>query len=185
MNRMKKTSHITPKRNRWPNLLAKVLGFEFDQYGCVVVTQKNFKRIVIDSHDNVLVIFYTDVRAYDTSVDFQENQEPKLPLKGLADSYNDRHSHVIIARCNVAENDVPVRVYHTPTIRYYPIHGKRSPIEYFGEKEDVNKYIDFIQNEGPQDSKLKPVSRRNTATVGDGQTKCDIKEQVHILEPEK
>ena len=68
-----------PKAKRWTNLLAKVLGPEFDQYGCVIVTQKNFKRIVIGSNDNVLVVFYTDVRAYDASVDFRKTRDRRSP----------------------------------------------------------------------------------------------------------
>lgn len=85
----------------------------------------------------------------------------------------------------MAENDVPVRIYHTPTIRFYPARGKLSPIEYFGEKEDVDQYITFIQNEGPEDPKLKPISRKNTPAAGEIQGTDDIKQDVHTLESKK
>lgn len=40
------------------NLLRRA---EKDEYGCVTVTEKNFKSVVTRSPDNVLVVFYTDV----------------------------------------------------------------------------------------------------------------------------
>ena len=112
----------------------------------------------------------------------QEHKEAPLPLKGLADSFSNRDSNVIIARCNVGENDVPVRVYHTPTIRFYPAHGKLVPLEYFGEKENVDQYIEFIERAGPKDSKLKPISRRSFGTASEIQEKKE--EGLETLEVE-
>ena len=112
----------------------------------------------------------------------QENKEPRLPLKGLADSFSNRDSHVIIARCNVEENDVPVRVYHTPTIRFYPAHGKLVPLEYFGEKENVDQYIEFIERAGPKDSKLRPISRRSSPSASELQGKKE--ERLETMEVE-
>jgi hypothetical protein len=174
----KKPTSITSKTKSWANAMAKVLRPAIDQYDCVTVTQKNFKRIVTRGHSNVLVVFYADVQVYHRLLlIFQENKEPKLPLKGLVDMYSNRDSHVIVARCNVAENDVPVRIYHVPTIQLYPADRKQSPVEYFGEMEDINQYVDFIQTQGPQDPRFKPVSRTGSPTASEVEGNKEMKEQ--------
>jgi len=97
----------------------------------------------------------------------QENSPPESVLKDLAAKYSNRDSHVTIATCNVANNDVPVPIYSVPTIKLYPAHNKRTPIEYFGETDDVKQYVDFIETESQQDSKSKSISRTNSPTTSE------------------
>lgn len=77
----------------------------------------------------------------------------------------------------MAENDVPVRIYHIPTIQLYPADRKQSPVEYFGEKEDINQYIEFIQTQGPQDSRIKSVSRTSSPTANEIERNKEMEEQ--------
>ena len=135
-----------------------------DDHGCVVVTEKNFHGTVIGNNNNVLVIYYTsDVPPFMKYSDIQEdNNPPHTVLKSLANEYSNSDSHVTIARCNVADYDVPVRIYNIPTIKLYPSGRKRLPVEYFGRKDSLEQYKHFIENESPQDTRFKPVSRRNS-----------------------
>src|SRR5271169_2626013 len=71
-------------------------------------------------------------------------------LEKLAKEYdqNDFERIITFARCNVATNDVPVEVYHLPTIKLYPASKKRAPLEYFGRQDDIEEYKSFIREEG-------------------------------------
>jgi hypothetical protein len=69
-------------------------------------------------------------------------------------------SHVIIAKCNVSENDVPIRIQQSPTITFFPAGKKLAPVEYFGQISNIEHFIQFIEDEGPDEP--KPVSRRNS-----------------------
>lgn len=55
---------ITARTKSWANAFTKVtklLRPEMDEYDCMIVTQKNFKRLVIKGRSNVLVVFYDNV----------------------------------------------------------------------------------------------------------------------------
>jgi hypothetical protein len=64
---------------------------------------------------------------------------------------------ITFARCNVAEVDVPVEVYHLPTIKLYPAENKRAPVEYFGKEDDIEQYKNFIKEEGSKWDQLLDV----------------------------
>jgi len=101
----------------------------------------------------------------------EDNNPPKSVLRELVGEFGYNNSHVTIARCNVAENDVPVRIYDIPTVELYPAGQKRRPVHYFGNTDNIEEYIEFIESEGPQDTRFKPLSRRNTPeTMKPGQT---------------
>lgn len=79
-------------------------------------------------------------------------------LRTLATDYDmDMESKITLARCDVAQNDVPVEVYHLPTIKLYPAEKKRAPVEYFGRDDDVNQYKSFIKEEGSKRYQLSDV----------------------------
>ena len=82
-------------------------------------------------------------------------------LKGLGDQFNDNPSEsgVLIARCNVAKTAVPVALQHIPTIQLYPVGRKSKPLEYFGRKGEMERYVNFMQEEV---GNIKSVSRRNS-----------------------
>src|SRR5579871_2851281 len=80
----------------------------------------------------------------------EDNNPPKSVLRELVGEFGYNNSHVTIARCNVAENDVPVRIYDIPTVELYPAGQKRRPVHYFGNTDNIEEYIEFIESEGPQ-----------------------------------
>jgi hypothetical protein len=65
---------------------------------------------------------------------------------------------ITIAKCNVDEYNVPVEVYHIPTIKLYPAHKKNAPVEYFDKLTDLGQYFVFIKEER---SRRKRVQRTN------------------------
>jgi len=71
----------------------------------------------------------------------------------------------MIAKCNLAENDVPEQVYTSPTIRLYAVNEKGQPMTYFGDPTDANDCISFIEELSPRG--FKPASRRNSPTISE------------------
>ena len=75
-------------------------------------------------------------------------------LKALVQDYaNELDTNITLARCNVAEQEVPVEVYHYPTIKLYPGGKKRFPVQYFGKEDNINQYKGFIASEGTRSDK--------------------------------
>jgi hypothetical protein len=77
-------------------------------------------------------------------------------------------NNIIIARCNVDKNNIPVEVYHVPTIKLYPAYKKNAPLEYFDKPTDLDQYVVFIKEEGTR--KLK-VRRTNSPPKKQSKTK--------------
>jgi hypothetical protein len=69
---------------------------------------------------------------------------------------------VVIARCNVAEEDIPVEIYHFPTVKLYPAGKKKMPVEYFGKYDGAKQLKTFIFNESLKGERVKAASRRNS-----------------------
>jgi hypothetical protein len=69
---------------------------------------------------------------------------------------------VVIARCNVAEEDIPVEIYHFPTVKLYPAGKKKTPVEYFGKYDGAKQLKAFMFNESLKGERQKATSRRNS-----------------------
>jgi hypothetical protein len=70
------------------------------------------------------------------------------------------NERLIIAKCNVDKNSVPVDLYHIPTIKMYAVKNKDSPLEYFDKVTEPDRYIQFIQEEGSSESDIKRMQRK-------------------------
>jgi len=68
---------------------------------------------------------------------------------------------ITIAKCNVDQHNVPVEVYHIPTIKLYPAHKKNAPVEYFDKLTDIEQYCIFIKEE----RRMKRVQRINSPST--------------------
>ena len=83
-------------------------------------------------------------------------------MEELVKTY-EKDPKVVIARCNIAQNRVPVEIYQVPTIKLYPAEKKRLPVQYFGSKDDVEQLKRFIYDEGAKgDTLARVASRRST-----------------------
>ena len=54
---------------------------------------------------------------------------------------------IIIARCNVDKENIPIEIYHIPTIKLFPAMKKNAPVEYFSKLTDLEEYLQFIGEE--------------------------------------
>ena len=54
---------------------------------------------------------------------------------------------IVIARCNVDKENIPVEVYHIPTITLFPAKKKNDPVEYFSNLTELREYKQFIEEE--------------------------------------
>jgi protein disulfide-isomerase A1 len=72
---------------------------------------------------------------------------------------------ITIAKCDVDQCNIPVEVYHIPTIKLYPAHKKNAPVEYFDKLTDLGQYVVFIKEEG---SRRKRVQRTNSPSLSRG-----------------
>jgi hypothetical protein len=72
------------------------------------------------------------------------------------------NQRLIIAKCNVDKNNVPVDLYHIPTIKMYAVKNKDSPMEYFDRLTELDRYLQFIQEEGSSESDIKKMQRKKT-----------------------
>jgi hypothetical protein len=100
-------------------------------------------------------------------------------LESLVESYNN-DSLVSIATCNIAENDVPVNIYETPTVKLYPKGKKSSPIQYFGKEDDPKQYQTFLRDETKEGERLKAESRKSLSRhlqQGSQSFNTDMKEE--------
>lgn len=136
-----------------------------DECGCIKVVETNFDDVVVRNNRDVLIVFYTpEVLVDNTLFSNDKGKSKPNPLKDvlqrLVNTYQDAQN-VTIASCDVAENDVPVEVYHIPTIKLYPAGKKRLPVEYFGKEDDVEQYKSFIRDEGCTMEKPKPTPSRS------------------------
>ena len=91
-------------------------------------------------------------------------------LEELVHDYANELDKISLARCNVAQYEVPVEVYHYPTIKLYPAGKKRSPVEYFGKEDDLDQYKAFITSEGSTSDRSevlqKAISRHGKGRQG-------------------
>jgi hypothetical protein len=139
-----------------------------DEHGCIKVVETNFDDVVVRNNRDVLIVFYTP-RVFaddDFFSDYEGKSEPcplKTVLEGLVSEYQNEQN-VTIASCDVAVNDVPVDVYHIPTIKLYPAGKKRLPVEYFGKEDDIEQYKSFIRDEGNTAEKPKVAPRRSLSS---------------------
>jgi hypothetical protein len=55
---------------------------------------------------------------------------------------------ITFAKCDVAANTIPVDVYRSPTIKLFPITGKKNrSLDYFGDRTKESEYQKFIEDE--------------------------------------
>jgi hypothetical protein len=78
---------------------------------------------------------------------------------------------ITIAKCNVDQHNVPVEVYHIPTIKLYPAHKKNAPVEYFDKLTDTEQYYIFIKEE----RRMKRVPRINSSSTSRRVTTAALK----------
>ena len=131
--------------------------YDKDEYGCVTVTKANFDDVVMKNNKDVLIVFYNVSEIPISSAYGQREKKPdplEKILKALVRDYaNELDTNTTLARCNVAEHEVPVEVYRYPTIKMYPGAKKRFPVEYFGKEDNIDQYKAFITSEGSRSSK--------------------------------
>lgn len=63
--------------------------------------------------------------------------------------------NIVIAKCNVDKNNVPVDVYHVPTIQLFPAYKKNTPVEYFDKPTDLEQYLVFMKEEGTKKHRVR------------------------------
>lgn len=133
-----------------------------DTDDCVMINEKKNIQVAMGGGDNVLVIFYTNDVQKPIFICFADLQKvpPESVFADLVREFHYPRSHVTIAKCNVSENDIPIRVQQSPTITFFPAGKKLTPVEYFGQISNIDHFIQFIEDEGPDER--KPVSRRNS-----------------------
>ena len=71
---------------------------------------------------------------------------------------------ITIAKCNVDQYNIPVEVYHVPTIKLYPANKKNAPMEYFDKLTDIDQDVMFIKEEGSR----KRIQRKNCPSLSKG-----------------
>lgn len=118
-----------------------------------VVVAHNYKDIVIDNENDVLLEFYAPwcghCKAY---VSFLHPSSTRSPLTGshrLAPKYDElaamypASSKVTIAKVDATANDVPDEVQGFPTIKLFPAGAKTEPLTYSGSRtiEDLAAFI--------------------------------------------
>ena len=124
----------------------------------VEVTADTFHRIVMDARRDVLIEFYTTQvppkLLYSANMQSKAHQTIQETYNNLGNIYvND--DRIIIARCNVDKENIPIEVYHIPTIKLFPAMKKNAPVEYFSKLTDLEDYRQFIGEERETDSKNK------------------------------
>jgi thioredoxin-like negative regulator of GroEL len=135
--------------------------YKRDEFGCVEVTESNFHDVVIGNKKDVLVVFYTSREALKVS-NLKNPTNWKSKLKSLLDALVEAYAtdaSVTIATCNIAENDIPVEIYHVPSAKLYPEGKKSSPVDYFGN-DDVDQYKSFMRDETRKGQRLKAEERQ-------------------------
>lgn len=70
---------------------------------------------------------------------------------------------ITIAKCNIDQCNIPVEVYHIPTIKLYPAHKKNAPVEYFDKLTNLDQYVMFIKEER---GRRKRIQRTNSPALG-------------------
>jgi protein disulfide-isomerase A1 len=114
-----------------------------------VVVAKNYKDVVINNKQDVLLEFYAPWCGHCKSL------APKY--EELASLYSTVSDKVIIAKVDATANDVPDDVSGFPTIKLFPANKKDEPIEYSGSRtvEDLAKFIKENGSHGVDASQFK------------------------------
>ena len=57
---------------------------------------------------------------------------------------------IILAKCDIDKNCIPIEIYQLPTIKLYPgpATGKQYPVEYFDNPLSLKGYLRFLRQEG-------------------------------------
>ena len=111
-----------------------------------VLVGKNFKEIVSDEENDVLVTFYTpECPDCEKFIPVYNKLAKKLSdVKGL-----------IVAKINVEANELDnVSLRKFPTIRLYPIGQKKAHIDYLGETKEKDM-LTFLEKHSKADIKVK------------------------------
>eukprot|EP00455_Lapot_gusevi_P011784 TRINITY_DN154_c0_g1_i2.p2 TRINITY_DN154_c0_g1~~TRINITY_DN154_c0_g1_i2.p2 ORF type:complete len:470 (+),score=215.22 TRINITY_DN154_c0_g1_i2:71-1480(+) len=107
-----------------------------------VIVGKNFKELVLDSSQNVLVEFYAPWCGHCKSL--------KPIYEKLGAQFKD-DSSVIIGAVDATANDVPVEIEGFPTILFYPAGDKSNPIPYEGDRS-LDAMAKFVQEHSASSS---------------------------------
>jgi len=92
----------------------------------VVVVANNFKDIVFNDEDDVLIEFYAPWCGHCKSL---------APHYEEAAKKSSTAKHLVIAKMDATANEVEgVAIQGYPTIKFYPAHSKHAPVDFDGDR---------------------------------------------------